>query len=195
ARPASATATLQRLLQPIADAWGGDNRWPWFEDRLTYDNARVCEALIRGGAQLADDALVLTGLASLEWLDGISLTRAGVYRFPGNLGVGAGDRIAGSGDEQPLEAVALQEAHVAALDVTGDGRHGDAAGRCLAWFLGANVLDVALADPMTGACRDGLGPEPNFNCGAESTLAFHRAVIVQRKLMARPVRALTSVTA
>ncbi|HTN81934.1 MAG TPA: glycosyltransferase, partial [Acidimicrobiales bacterium] len=35
ARPASATATLQRLLQPIAGAWRGDNRWPWFEDRLT----------------------------------------------------------------------------------------------------------------------------------------------------------------
>ena len=195
ARPASATGLLQRLIQPLASSWRAGDRWPWFEDRLTYDNARLCEALIRGGAQLADDSAVLKGLAALEWLDALSTDRSGVYRFPGNGGLGEGDRIGDSGDEQPLEAVALLDAHVAALRVTGDRSHVEAASRCLSWFLGENVLATSLADSATGACRDGLGAVPNFNCGAESTLAFHRAVIMHRKVASRPIRALASVTA
>ena len=106
-----------------------------------------------------------------------------------------GDRVAESGDEQPLEALALMEAHIAALDATGDGFHAEAATRCFSWFLGANVLGVTLGDSKTGACRDGLGASPNHNCGAESTLAFQRAVLVHQKLASRPVRALASVTA
>jgi len=195
ARPASATAVLHRLLQPLASSWRAGERWPWFEDRLTYDNARMCEALIRGGAQIADDAMVLKGLAALDWLDALSTDPSGVYRFPGNRGLGEGERIADSGDEQPLEAVALLDAHVAALHVTGDSAHAEAASRCLSWFLGDNILATPLADCATGASRDGLGAAPNINCGAESTLAFHRAVLVQRKVATRPVRALASVTA
>ena len=138
---------------------------------------------------------MLKGLAALDWLDALSTDPSGVYRFPGNRGLGEGDRIADSGDEQPLEAAALLDAHVAALHVTGDSAHAAAASRCLSWFLGDNVLATPLADCTTGACRDGLGAVPNLNCGAESTLAFHRAVLVHRKIASRPVRALASVTA
>ena len=91
-------------------------------------------------------ARVGIGLASLEWLDALCSDPSGVYRFPGNVWVAEGDRVADSGDEQPLEALGLMEAHVAALDVTGDGAHAEAASRCFAWFLGANVS-------RDGACR------------------------------------------
>ncbi len=195
ARPASATALLQRQVLAVAERWHGGRSWPWFESQLTYDNARLCEALIRGGAQLADDQSVATGLAALDWLDRICSHPSGVYRFPGNTWMSEGHRVADSGDEQPLEALALMEAHIAALNVTGDGSHAAAATRCFSWFLGANVLGVALGDSGTGACRDGLGAQPNQNCGAESTVAFQRAVLVHQKLASRPVRALASVTA
>jgi hypothetical protein len=39
---------LVRLLRDTAT-----DPWPWFEDRLTYDNARLCEALIRTGGASA----------------------------------------------------------------------------------------------------------------------------------------------
>jgi hypothetical protein len=39
----------QRLLACETDDW------VWFEDRLTYDNARLCEALITGKAIGRDD--------------------------------------------------------------------------------------------------------------------------------------------
>ncbi len=150
---------------------------------------------MRGGAQIADHHATSIGLSALEWLDERCSDPSGVYRFPGNVWVSHGARIADSGDEQPLEAVGLMEAHVAALDLTGDSNHAEAATRCLSWFLGANVLAATLGDCETGACRDGLAAVPNLNCGAESTLAFHRAVLVHQRLVSRPVRALTSVTA
>jgi hypothetical protein len=44
--------------------------------------------------------------------------------------------------------------------------------------LGDNDLQIALYDPTTGGCRDGLHPERvNENQGAESTLAFLMAQV------------------
>ena len=40
----------------------------WFEDKLTYDNARLPHALIVGGDALGRDDLVELGLESLRWL-------------------------------------------------------------------------------------------------------------------------------
>jgi hypothetical protein len=42
--------------------------WVWFEDRLTYDNARLCEALIVTGKACGSRDLVDAGLRSLRWL-------------------------------------------------------------------------------------------------------------------------------
>ena len=51
------------------------------------------------------------------------------------------------------------------------------------WFLGNNDLQIALYDPSTGGCRDGLHPERvNENQGAESTLAFLMALLEMRLL-------------
>jgi hypothetical protein len=44
-------------------------------------------------------------------------------------------------------------------------------------------LQVALYDPSTGGCRDGLHPDrANENQGAESTLSFLMALLEMRKL-------------
>jgi len=51
------------------------------------------------------------------------------------------------------------------------------------WFMGKNDLQIALYDPATGGCRDGLHPERvNQNQGAESTLAFLMALVEMRLL-------------
>ena len=48
---------------------------------------------------------------------------------------------------------------------------------------GNNDLRIALYDPSTGGCRDGLHPERvNENQGAESTLAFLMALVEMRSL-------------
>jgi hypothetical protein len=49
--------------------------------------------------------------------------------------------------------------------------------------LGDNDLQIALYDPVTGGCRDGLHPDrANENQGAESTLSFLMALLEMRQV-------------
>ena len=61
---------LERLVEQLADAYGrtATEDWSWFEDRLSYDNARLSQALISGGSALHRNDLVELGLESLRWL-------------------------------------------------------------------------------------------------------------------------------
>jgi glycosyltransferase involved in cell wall biosynthesis len=156
-----------------------DDAWRWFEDGLTYDNARLPHALIVGGTALQRDDAIAVGLDSLAWLgDECGLGR-GLLRLPGNHGRGRTEQAPGAGDEQPLDASAFVEAELAAFAVTGDPEHGARAQRAFEWFLGRNHLGRPLYDFATGGCCDGLSDlDVNANEGAESTLAFHRAQLV-----------------
>jgi len=129
---------LERLL-PVLREWKApdDPAWDWFEDRLTYDNARIPEALIRAGHCLHDDGLIRHGGAMLQWLE--SLCRQGAhYRFPGCRGLTDAKAVNWSGDEQPLEAAAMADAHAAWHDVSGDQSSVAAIERAWGWFLGEN---------------------------------------------------------
>ena len=72
----------------------------------------------------------------------------------------------------------------------------DRAWEAFDWFRGQNVLGVALCDPHTGGCRDGLLEDrANENQGAESTLAYLGALADMRLFeLARPGTALGSPT-
>ena len=155
------------------------DEWPWFEESLTYDNARLSQALISGGTALGHDDAVVAGLVSLHWLGDESGLDAGMLRLTGHEGRRRGEPAPGAGDEQPLEASAFVEAELAAFDVTGDRDHGVRAHTAFDWFLGRNQLNRPLYDFATGGCSDGLGSgDINRNEGAESTLAFHRAALL-----------------
>ena len=89
-------------------------------------------------------------------------------------------------DQQPIEATALLLAAESAVIASRASLAIDAAmERAYAWFLGANDLGVAVADPRRGACRDGLTPDGvNLNEGAESTLMWLTAAEHIRALRA-----------
>jgi glycosyltransferase involved in cell wall biosynthesis len=172
---------LERCVARLEDAYetSSDNAWRWFEDVLTYDNARLPHALIVGGVALDRDHAVTAGLESLAWLGDESGLADGLLRLPGNEGRHRDEPAPGAGDEQPLDASAFVEAELAAFAVTGDPEHGARAQRAFEWFLGRNRLGRPLYDFATGGCCDGLGElDVNENEGAESTLAFHRAQLV-----------------
>jgi glycosyltransferase involved in cell wall biosynthesis len=172
---------LERLVEQLAVAYRDTaaDGWMWFEDELSYDNARLSQALISGGRALHRDDVTELGLESLRWLGDESGLDDDVLRLTGHRGrLRDGPRDA-SGDEQPLDAAALVEAELAAFDITGAAEHGDRATRAFEWFLGRNALQKPLYDFATGGCSDGLGSEAlNQNEGAESTLAFHRAALL-----------------
>ena len=158
--------------------------WHWFEHTVRYDGAMLAEALLAGGAALDDDRAVDAALGALRWLDA-RCDRGDHMRFPGHLGMGPGSNTAGTGDEQPLEALALVRAYARAWDVTGDRWFLDRTVNAHAWFHGRNRLGVAMAD-QDGGCFDGLSSSGvNRNQGAESTLAFvASALVVERVLRA-----------
>jgi hypothetical protein len=176
-----ARGVLQRVLVQLAAAYAAHAQpgWLWFEDVLTYDNARLPHALIAGGAALGRADLTETGLTALRWLGDESGLAGGTLRLTGHGGRARTAPAPGAGDEQPLDASAFVEAELAAFAVTGDPEHGRRAQQSFDWFLGRNRLRRPLYDFATGGCCDGLGEETtNDNEGAESTLAFHRAALL-----------------
>ena len=185
------------LVHEALRAWqaGPERQWTWPEQRLSYDNARLPEALIRVGVHLGDDVIIARGVRMLSWLEDIC-NKGDHYRFVGHRGLSGADPISRSGDEQPLEATAMADAHSALLLATGDQAALRAIDRSWAWFLGNNRLRMVIGDTATGACFDGLGAyDVNRNCGAESTLAFHRCDLTRRTAMAQQAAATTEAAA
>ena len=82
-----------------------------------------------------------------------------------------------------MEATATIAACLAAWRADGDAEWKTIATRAFAWFLGGNDLSVALVDPETGSCRDGLHPDrANENRGGESVVSYLLALAEIRQL-------------
>ena len=171
-------ALLDRTLAPLADAFDAHASpdWRWCEDVLTYDNARLCEALLRGGAALGNDRYVRTGLAMLEFYETVAIeddpAQGRIFVPVGNAGWYPRGGTKSRDGQQPLEAAAMVDAALAALDVTGDERWSDVAEIAHAWFTGRNTHGIAVA--CETGCRDGLDAAGglNRNMGAESTICY-----------------------
>jgi glycosyltransferase involved in cell wall biosynthesis len=152
--------------------------WPWFEPSATYDNARLCQALILSGQWMPHPEALEIGLTSLRWLVSIQKTQAGCFRPIGSNGFYQRDGARADFDQQPVEAQAMVSACNEAFRATRDRAWSAEAKRAFEWFLGRNDLGLALYDFTTGGCSDGLHADRvNENQGAESTLAFHLALL------------------
>jgi hypothetical protein len=175
-----ATDVLRLLAGKLADLQraNASDTWYWPEDFLSYDNARLPQALIAAGARLGDADLTREGVRALEWYAGETNLDGEWLRLVGHHGRRRGQPRPGDGDEQPLDAAALVEAEVEAFLVTGDSARGRDAVRAFEWFLGRNRLRLSVYDFATGGCHDGLGASAvNGNEGAESTLAYLQALL------------------
>jgi hypothetical protein len=171
----------ERLNQRLETCQGHD--WVWFEPRLSYDNARLCEAMIVTGAALGNAHFVDTGLRTLRWLIDRQTTPAGHFRPVGTEGFLTGvHQPPAAFDQQPVEAPATIAACLAAWCGDPAPIWQTEAARALAWYSGANDLGVALVDAADGSCRDGLHPDrANENRGAESVLSYLLALADMRR--------------
>ncbi|MDA7865206.1 glycosyltransferase family 4 protein [Akkermansiaceae bacterium] len=148
--------------------------WPWFETSVTYDNARICQALILSGHSMPDPEALEIGLKSLRWLASIQTTQAGHFRPIGSNGFYQKEGTRADFDQQPVEAQAMVSACYEAFRATKDPMWQEEVKRAFEWFLGRNDLGTPLYDFTTGGCSDGLHLDRvSENQGAESTLAFH----------------------
>ena len=147
--------------------------WRWFEEILSYDNARLSQALIVSGRDSGDARAVEAGLESLGWLVRVQRAPRGHFRAIGCHGFYRKGGEPARFDQQPVEANATVAACLEAYRATLEPRWLDEARSAFGWFLGRNDLGQELYDPGTGGCCDGLQEDRlNRNQGAESTLAF-----------------------
>jgi glycosyltransferase involved in cell wall biosynthesis len=175
-------ALANRLLNSYRSNRSDD--WKWFENGLAYSNARLPQALMRAGVRAANEEMVSAGLEALDWLVKIQRCEVKGHFVPiGSQGFYSKNTEKARFDQQPVEACAVVSACMQAYRATGKGRWRKEAWCAFNWFLGDNDLQIALYDPTTGGCRDGLHPDrANENQGAESTLSFLMALLEMRQL-------------
>jgi glycosyltransferase involved in cell wall biosynthesis len=160
-----------KLVQRYADA--ATEEWHWFEDVVSYANAKLPHAMILSGRCLNNSTMLDLGLKTLRWLTKIQTSDTGSFRPIGSNGFFPRGKERVMFDQQPIEAQATISACIEAYQATEDTFWVAEARRVFEWFLGRNDLGLALYDPGTGGCRDGLHMDRlSQNQGAESTLAF-----------------------
>jgi glycosyltransferase involved in cell wall biosynthesis len=160
-----------KLLQRYADAATAD--WQWFEDVVSYANAKLPHALILSGRCMNNPAMLETGLKTLRWLVAMQTSDTGSLRPIGSNGFYKRGQERALFDQQPIEAQATVSACIEAYNATDDLLWVAEARRAFEWYLGRNDLGLPLYDSSTGGCRDGLHVDRvSQNQGAESTLAF-----------------------
>jgi glycosyltransferase involved in cell wall biosynthesis len=161
--------------------------WNWFEDVVSYDNARLAQAVLATAGKVPElSGAREIGLEALRWLVEAQRAERGHFRPIGSNGFYRRGEARARFDQQPLEAHATVAACNEAFAITGDSFWLTEARRAFGWFLGQNDLDVSIYNPDSGGCRDGLHVDRvNLNEGAESTLAFLSALVEIQALEAR----------
>jgi glycosyltransferase involved in cell wall biosynthesis len=164
-------ALAGRLMSWLASVETTD--WTWFEEGLAYDNARLPQALILTGMATQRPDYRAAGLRSLRWLMTRQTAPTGHFRPIGTDGFGELRQPPRPFDQQPVEAAATIAACLTAWRAEGDAEWKAIATNVFGWFLGRNDLSIALVDPDTGSCRDGLHPDrANENRGGESVVSY-----------------------
>jgi glycosyltransferase involved in cell wall biosynthesis len=173
----------ERLLSLYAQVRMPD--WRWFETSLAYDNCRLPEAMLRAGERLGRVDISECGIDSLRWITKAQIAPAGHFRPTGADSFGRSHEMPRPFDQQPVEIWAAIDAAAAAYDVTAAAIWLTHAQRAYDWFSGGNDRGIAVADPGTGSCHDGINPRGlNLNEGAESVLAYQLSTCALRDLMA-----------
>ncbi len=169
------TQTREILTTRLMDLYdrSASPDWSWFEQELSYDNAKLAHALIVSGSSTDQPAMVERGLETLRWLGELQTSEKGHFRPIGSNGFYRRHGTRAHFDQQPIEAQAMVSACIEAYRATADTRWYEQAQRAFDWFIGWNDLGLELYSPETGGCSDGLHVDRiNGNQGAESTLAF-----------------------
>jgi glycosyltransferase involved in cell wall biosynthesis len=159
--------------------------WPWFENIVSYANARLPHALILSGQWTDNKEASEIGLRSLRWLCEVQRSPKGCFRPVGCHGFFRRGETPATFDQQPIEACATVSACIAAYQATDETEWLNEARLAFEWFLGRNDLGLPLWDSRSGGCCDGLAQDRlNQNQGAESTLSVLLALVEMQLLEA-----------
>lgn len=158
--------------------------WNWFEKMLTYDNAKLSEALFFAYLSTQEKKYLDIGVRSLNFLISVCFEKD-IFLPIGQQGWYLNGRKRAYYDQQPLEASSMVQALVLAARVTQDKDYLQKASQSFNWFLGHNLSRQSLYNEVTGGCYDGLGRNSiNINQGAESTVSYLIARLALEEVLA-----------
>jgi len=159
-----------RLIKHYQDEVKDD--WHWFEFSLTYDNARLSQALFEAYSTVGKQKYLDVAKESMAFLLKTQMIND-VFVPIGNDGWYRHGENRAIYDQQPLEAAAMVEAAIDAFYATKDKSYLQIANTTFEWFLGRNSRKIKMYSPETAGCFDGLAPEKvNMNQGAESSISY-----------------------
>ncbi len=177
---------LEKLYETYMENSAED--WKWFENFLTYDNARLPQALLMGGIYFKNSNYLYSGLEALNWyFDLIHDKERNSISLIGNDGWYYKGKEKAKYDQQPVEIPSIIDACYQAYLITEDMEWINRIGISFSWFLGNNDRQEPLYDFTTGGCYDGLTTTViNQNQGAESTVSWltslHRMYRIRQEL-------------
>ncbi len=164
----------EKLADSIVQQYQNEAKpdWRWFEPYLTYDNARLPQALFNAYMVTKKQVYLDVAQTSVDFIldtlviddKFVPIGNKGWYTYGGQRAIY---------DQQPLEAAALVDAAADAFYATRQTRYLEAAVVAFEWFLGRNTRQFVMYNPETGGCFDGLTADSaNWNQGSESSISY-----------------------
>ena len=178
---------LTKLADELVNLYENNHKkgWAWFEEKVTYGNANISEALLLAYQVTKDPKYRKVGLETLKFLTDCQWNGE-FFDLIGNQGwytYGGKKAVFG---QQPIDAGYLTKAYITAYNVTGDNIYLDLAKYAFEWFFGRNRLKIPLYEHDFGAVADGLDScGVNVNCGAESIVCFLLALLSLQGVIAK----------
>jgi hypothetical protein len=171
---ANLRANLKMMADSLVELYNVNQAedWKWFENVMTYDNPRLCQALFAAYKSLGEHTYLAVAEETMRFLKDVTTIDETYVPIGSNGWYPKGGERAFY-DQQPIDAGAMVETAALAYKLTRSKVYETTLRQALGWFFGMNAKSVRLYDDSTGACYDGINQVGlNENQGAESTLAF-----------------------
>lgn len=164
---------IASLANSLVDLYNSNHGtdWKWFENIISYDSARLPQALLFAYQSLGKDEYLKVAQETFQFLQE-QTTIEGKFVPIGSHGWFARGKERALYDQQPIEAGTMAETAALAYKITGSQVYGEVLREALGWFFGLNTKSVKVYDEETGACHDGITEIGlNENQGSESTVS------------------------
>jgi len=168
-------ASLADSLKELYDANKG-TEWKWFENILSYDNARLPQALFSAYRCMGNGEYLEAAESTFRFLQSETTMEEKFVPIGNRDWYLRGEKRA-LYDQQPIEAGTMAETATLACKIARTEAHEKALRRALGWFFGLNMKSVKVYDEETGACHDGITEAGlNENHGSEAIISMLLAV-------------------
>lgn len=158
-----------------------DAKWKWFEDKLTYANSVLSEALLCAYTLTNTSIYKSIAKESFDFLLSKTFSETSIKVISNKSWHVKGEQPQTFG-EQPIDVaytiIALRKFH----DIFKEKEYLTKMESAFNWFLGNNHLQQTIYNPCTGGCFDGLEEfNVNLNQGAESSISYLMARLMSYK--------------